>query len=130
MDTSPLVIDEISAGAEVIVRMQSYMPVLAAYWLRQSEDAERYLHLVLDGLTIDNRDQAYREILRISGEMKDYYIDPFRVKLVAPDDRAAREVLDMYRRFPHRVPPRLEDRSIGGVPVADMYIYPQPAVRP
>jgi hypothetical protein len=130
MDQTPLVMDEIEAGKEFIRRMQAYQPVKAAWWMRETEDAGRYLHVALEGLTMDNIDAAYGEVLRIANEMKDHYIDPFRVKLVSPDDPAARAILDHYRRYPGRVPLRLNGSVLGKVAAAEVYIYPLPAPRP
>ena len=124
MDQAPLVIDEIIAGKEFVKRLNSYQPVKAAYWLRDAEGGERYLFVALDGLTTENSDVAYREVLRITNEMKDHYIDPFRVKLVNPDERVARAVQDIYHRFPGRKPPSTAGPVLGGTAVADVYIYP------
>jgi hypothetical protein len=125
MDTSPLVIDEIQAGAEFVRRFHNFMPVKAAYWLRSDEDQGRYLYVAPAGLTTENRGSAYDEVLRISQDMKDHYISPLDVKLVPTEDRMARAVQDFYQRFPGRVPPRRSnERSIAGTHVVEMYIYP------
>jgi hypothetical protein len=130
MDASPLVIDEIQTGAEFIKRIQAHMPVKAAYWLRRDEDEGRYLYIALEGLTTENLGAAYDEVWRVSREMKDHYINPLDVKLVPTDDRVAHEVQDFYRRFPGRVPPhRFDERSVGGTPIVEMYIYPPPDER-
>jgi hypothetical protein len=130
MDQTPLVSDEIDAGAEFIRRLHGYRPVKAAFWLRRAEEGERYLHVALDGLTEHNINDAYVEVLRITQAMKDHYIDPFRVNLVTLDDPVVRAVLDIYRRFPGRVPPRYHGPVLGDVAVAEVYIYPQPAAKP
>jgi hypothetical protein len=125
MDTSPLVMDEIQAGGEFVRRIQSYLPVKAAYWLRTDEDEGRYLYVALDGLASENLGAAYDEVLRITQDMKDHYINPFDIKLVPADEGVARAVQDFYRRFPGRVPPpRFNERSIAGTPIVEMYIYP------
>ncbi len=124
MDKAPLVMDEIDAGEDFLKRLHQYRAVLAACWLRNAEDGERYLYVALDGLTERNTDLAYGEVLRIAGEMKDRYIDPFRVRLIGTTDPVARGVLEVYRRFPGRVPPRLDVTAFGGVPVGDLYVYP------
>ena len=130
MDPTPLVIDEIDAGAEFVKRFSRYQPVRAAYWLKASEEAVRYLHVAFDGLTDDTFDVAYGEVLRITNEMTDHYIDPFRVKLVGADDPVVRAVLDIYRRYPGRIPTRFNGSALGGVAVDAVYIYPQPAATP
>ena len=97
----------------------------AAWWLRSADDGERYLYVAIDGLDESNADLVYGEVLRITGEMKDHYIDPFRVKVVSTKDAVAKAIMDIYRRFPTRIPPRFDGRVLGGVAIAEVYIYPQ-----
>jgi hypothetical protein len=125
MDTSALVTDEIDAGAEFLKRLNTYQPVQAACWLRAAESEERYLYVALDGLTVANSDIAYREVLRIAGEMKDHYIDPFRVKLIDTEHPVAKAVMEIYRRYPGRIPTRFTGRVFAGMAVAEVYVYPQ-----
>lgn len=122
--------DEIEAGKEFIQRMHAYQPVKAAWWMRPTEDGERYLHVALDGLTVDNTDAAYREVLRIANEMPDHYIDPFRVMLVSPDEPVGRAILDIYRSYSGRkIPTRVNDPVLGGA-ATEVYVYPPPAAKP
>ncbi len=128
MDQTPLVSDDIEAGAEFIKRLNASWPVKAACWLRE-EERFRYLYVALDGLTDTNTDEAYGEVLRITQEMKDHYIDPFRVKLIRLDHPVARAVLDIYGRFPGRRPPHADGSSFGGKAVVETYIYPPLAAK-
>lgn len=130
MDTSPLVIDEIDAGREFLKRLNAYRPVIAACWLRKDENEERYLYAALEGLTFEKTSDAYNEVLRITKEMTDLYLDPFRVKLVGEDDPVARAVRETYRRYPGRMPTRLNDRIFTGMSVTEVYIYPPLAGAP
>jgi hypothetical protein len=130
MDQAPLVMDEIAAGEAFIQRLHDYAPVKAACWLRSAEGGERYLYVALDGLNDSNTDRAYGEVIRIAGEMKDHYIDPFRVKVVSTNDPIAKAIMDIYRRFPGRIPPRFNGPVLGGVAVAEVYIYPQLPAKP
>lgn len=130
MDPAPLVMDEIEAGREFIERLNASWPVKAACWLRAAEDGERYLYVALEGLTDTNVDAAYMEVLRITGAMKDRYIDPFRVKVVRTDSPVARAVLDLYRRFPGRVLTRFSGLVLAGTAVAEAYIYPPLPAKP
>src|SRR5580698_10005216 len=106
MDTSSLVMDEIEAGMEFLKRLHSSQPVAAACWLRGGEDEERYLYVALNGSIEDHFASAYLEVRRIAQEMKEHYIDPFRVKLIGENHPVARALLETYRRYPGRVPPR------------------------
>ena len=125
MDTSPLVMEEVDAGREFLNQLHAYDPVMAACWLREQEDEERYLYVALKGLTEDNFDVAYGEVLRITGAMKEHYLDPFRVKLISTNDPVSKAVMDIYRRFPGRVPTRFDGRVFAQRAVAEVYIYPE-----
>jgi len=116
--------DEIDAGKALVERLNDHFPVIAACWLREDEGGERYLYVALDGLTVPKADLAYGEVIRIAGAMKDHYIDPFRVKLIGPTHPIAKAVLDIYRRFPGRIPTRFDGPVAGGMAVAEVYIYP------
>ena len=116
--------EEVDAGTEFLERLHAYRPVKAACWLRVAEDEERYLYVALGGLTEENSDVAYDEVLRITGEMNGHYIDPFRVKLIPPTDRVADATIDIYKRFPGRIPTRFNGRVFAGMAVAEAYIYP------
>ena len=122
MDTSSLVMDEVDAGAEFLKQLHVYQPVKAACWLHEA-DEECYLYVALEGLTDDNSDTAYGEVLRITQAMKDHYLDPFRVKLIGTSSTVARAVLDIYGRFPGRIPTRFNGRVFAGKAVEEVYIY-------
>ena len=107
MDTSPLVRDEIEAGAVFLQKLNEVRPVVAACWLREAENEERYLYAALDGLTDDDFDIAYSEVSRIVKTMKDDYIDPFRVKLIGKDHSVAKAVIEIYQRYSGRIPTEL-----------------------
>lgn len=130
MVTSPLVTDTIAAGAEFLEHLHAYRPVKAACWLREGEDEERYLYVALDGLTTDSIDAAYLEVLRITQAMKNYYLDPFRVKLISTSDPIAQAVMDLHRRFPGRIPPPVFSRVFAGTAVEDVYVYSDLPTKP
>ena len=123
MDPMPLVTDEIEAGSEFLRLLNAKRRVIAACWLRQ-EEGERYLNVALDGVNADNKDDAYADIRDAVNEMTDHYIDVFRIKVLSPDHRIARAILDIYRHYPKRTPTRPSGGSFGGIPVADVYVYP------
>ncbi len=125
MYASPLVTDEIEAGAEFLKHLHAYRPVKAACWLRGEENEERYLYVALEGLTEDNVDIAYGEVLRSTQGMQHHFMDPFRVKLIRTDNPVARAVLDIYRRYPGRIPPRSNGGVFAGKAVTEAYVYPE-----
>ena len=124
MDTSSLVTEDVDAGTEFLRQLHVYQPVRAACWLREP-DEECYLYVALEGLTDDNSDIAYGEVLRVTQGMKDHFIDPFRVKLISTSSPVAKAVMDIYGRFPGRIPSRINGRVFAGNAVEEVYIYPE-----
>ena len=130
MDQAPLVIDELEAGVEFIRRLNAYQRVAAACWLRPDEDSDRYLHVAIDGLTDDKMDAAYADVGRVADEMTDHYIDRFRVKVNSTNDRIAKAVLDIYRRYRAPIPTRFKSSDFGGTAVDEVYVYPPLRAQP
>jgi hypothetical protein len=123
MDTSPLVIEQIDAGAELIRRFQEYMPVDAAFWLNPSEEGAWALYIACPRMDVANFDLGFVEVLRLVQEMHTPYIDPFQVRLIGSGDPLAKAALDINQEFPGPIPTRLRGKSFGGLPVEEVYIY-------
>ncbi len=56
MDQGPLVMEEIDAGARFLGEFAKTIPVLAAFWVRVSEEDSGYLYVTSDQLTESPRD--------------------------------------------------------------------------
>lgn len=125
MDSIPLVGDEIDAGKKFLELLNDSRRVIAACWLRRSDDEERYLYVSLDGLTVENRRDTYGEVLRVASEIQEYVVDPFRVKLIVPEDPIAKAVADLYRQYPGRKAIPANNRSFAGRGIVEIYVYPQ-----
>jgi hypothetical protein len=130
MDQEPLVIEQIDAGRKFLDVFEKYAPVRVAFWLKPSEDAGWYLHVASERIDFENLPRAYTEVLRMAQEVVDPNFDPFRVKLIGADDPLARAALDVYRRYPARIPTRFQGRVFGGMNVEGVYIYPPPVPAP
>ena len=126
MDQNPLVIDQTDAGTRFLAEFQKYLPVRAAFWLKESGESGWSLYVASDHITDDNFDVAYGEVLRIAGEIRDPHFDPFQVKLIGLDDPLAKAALDIHRRYPGPVATRFHGKTFGGLPVEEVYIYPSP----
>jgi len=126
MDQGPLVIEQIDAGARFLAEFEKKIPVMAAFWLKASEEGSWYLYLASDEFNHNNLDVGYREVLRLAGELRDPNFDPFQVKLIKPGHPLAKAALDVLQRFPGRMATRLHRRNFGGVSVDEVYIYPTP----
>jgi hypothetical protein len=126
MDQIPLVIDQIDAGTKFLNEFQSYLPIHVAFWLKEAEEGDWNLYVVSDQITEDNFDVAYGEVVRIAGQLRDPWFDPFQVKLIGANDPLAQAALDIQRRFPGRMPTRFHGKTFGGLSVDEVYIYPSP----
>jgi hypothetical protein len=126
MDQAPLVIEQIDAGARFLGEFQKYLPVQAAFWLKETEEGDWSLYVASDQITDDNFDVGYGEVVRIAGQLRDPWFDPLQVKLIGVSDPLARAALDLQRRYPGRVPARFHGKIFGGVSVDEVYLYPSP----
>jgi hypothetical protein len=126
MDQGPLVTEQIDAGARFLAEFQNQYPVLAAFWLKDSDYGNWNLYVASEQITDDNFDLAYGEVVRIAGEMKDPWFDLFWVKVIGADDALAKAAVDFQRRYPGRSPARLSGGTFGGIGVDEVYVYPSP----
>lgn len=126
MDQGPLVSEEIGAGAELVRGFDKYKPVKVAFWLKASDENQRYLYISSNQIDDTNLELAYGEVLRLAGEMHNPYLDPFRVKVISGEDPLAQAATDIQKRFPATIPTRFHGTSFGGIWVDDVYIYPPP----
>lgn len=124
MDHGPLVNEEIDAGARLIREFDRYGPVKAAFWLRASDEDERYLYLASDRIDDTNLDLAYRDLVRLVGEINSPDLYLFRIKLIPGSHRLARAALEMSGYHPKERATRFGGRSFGDLFVADGYLYP------
>ncbi len=124
MDQEPLVIEETDAGAVLVNRLDKYVPVKAAFWLKESDEGPWYLYIASDQINDRNLDTVYGEVLRLAGQMASPSIDPFRVKLIPTSDPLAQAALDIHRRYPGRLATRLGGKNFGGMGVDGVYVYP------
>ena len=124
MGSSPLVIDEIEAGKAFIRRLNEYVPVKAAGWVKTSEDGERSLCVALEGLAGDDLRVGYNNVRLAVEGMKDHYINPFIIRVLPTSDRFAKAVMELYRRYSGPMPTTFSSSELGGDPIVDAYIYP------
>jgi hypothetical protein len=130
MGQESLVTEQIDAGVRFLSEFEKHMPVQAAFWLQADEDALWYLYVASDQINVQTLRAAYAEVIRLAGEMKDPNFDPFRVKLIRVDHPWAQSALEIYRRYPSRIPTHSQGQDFGGRSVAGVYIYPPPVASP
>jgi len=126
MDQGALVTEEIDAGAELVHEFNDYMPVVAAFWLKASDEEHRYLYIASMQLNGSNFKAAYSNVLRLVDQLRSPHLDPFRIKLIEGDDPLSKAAIEINLRFPARIPTRFGGNAFGGVSVDEVYIYPTP----
>ena len=126
MDQGPLVTERVDAGNRFLAEYQNCFPLKAAFWLKDCEDGEWNLFVASDQITDDNFDLAYGEVVRITGILQDPWFDLFQVKVIGVDEPLTKAVLEIQQRYPGRTPRRYHGKSMGGVTVDEVYIYPTP----
>ena len=126
MDQGPLVTEQIDAGARFLAEFQKYLPVQSAFWLKDSDEGTWNLYVASDQITDDNFDVAYGEVVRIAGQLKDPWFDPFQVKLIGANDPLAQAARELRQRYPGRTSTRFHGKLFGGVSVEEVYLYPAP----
>ena len=127
MDQSTLVNEQqIDAGTRFLREFQKYVPIQAAFWLKDSEESEPCLCVVSDQITDDNFDEGYGEVARITVANQDPWFDAFRVKLLRAYDPFVKAAADLQKRYPIRTPTRFPSQRFGGIMVDEIYFYPSP----
>ncbi len=76
MDQGQLVSEEIDVGAELVRRLDQYVPVKAAFWVKASEEKQWYLYIASDQITDTNRGAAYGQVLRLAGRTRRALLRP------------------------------------------------------
>jgi hypothetical protein len=124
MDKGPLVNEEVAAAERFLVEFNKSYPVQVAFWLKDGDTENWFLHVVSDQITDENFDVAYGEVVRIDGERPDPWFDCLRVKVLGEDEPLAKAVKELRRRYPLDKPARFFKETIDGIEAAEIYVYP------
>jgi hypothetical protein len=130
MNCEPLVAERIDAGARFLREFDKYAPVSTAFWLKRSERRHWDLYVASPKITDENFEEALDEMIRITGELRDPWLESVRVKLIRTDTPAAQAALARQRPYPGRTLPRVCDTLFGDIMADEVYIYPLPLPAP
>ena len=126
MDNGPLVKEEIEAGAILAREFDRFAPLKAAFWLRASDEEQRYLYLTSDCFDDTNYFDAYKEVVRLVQALQLPELDLFRVKIVAGNNPLAEAAAEQIRLYPNSTGRRFGSGAFGDLSIDDGYVYPQP----
>ncbi|WP_165069837.1 hypothetical protein [Paludisphaera rhizosphaerae] len=130
MDQAILVKEQITAGVELVRKVNAVMPISAAFWLKETDVPGWYLFIASDALENADPRKGYRIVREAVDAMNDGGIDLFQVKVIPssnPFARAAREIVHgSTRTSPHWLGPTpFGDRLVEGA-----CIYPANVLDP
>src|SRR5205823_697960 len=91
-------------GLRFLVEFSKYKQLKAAFWLLTDENDRWYLYLASDQIDDSNFDLGYGEVIRIANKMAEPRIDPFRVKIVFPNNPLVEGVLDVQKSSRTKLP--------------------------
>ena len=126
MDTITLVDELIDDGRKLIDRLiKEKIPVLMACWVKPVEDDRWSLYIATPLVNEKGAGPAYREVYRVLRSLGNMWVTDSDISLVGRDDPITKDVLDIKRRFPGRMPTRSRRPQLGNLAVEETYVYPE-----
>ena len=130
MGQGPLVAEQIDAGAKFLKLFEAYKPIVAAFWLQESEGGSLWLYVATDPLKDEAISHGYTEVGRLQDKVQDPNFDIFQVKLISSKHPLAKAAREVYRGRPWKIATRIRDQIFGGKSTDEVYIYPPPLTVP
>jgi hypothetical protein len=132
MDQGTLVDMQIDDGRRLLDRLAAEgVPVVAAFWAKETEGGLWFLYLATPLVGEGGATRpAYRRVNAVIRQMPaPYRMDPLAIKVVAPTDPIAQDVLAVLQRASgsHASRVRWDGSRLGDVSIDDAYFYPLPA---
>lgn len=119
---------QIAAGQALADRLRAQgFDIAAAWWMKTSEEGIWFLYFASKAVKDKGIGPAYRDVRTAMRGIEQIWVGSFDVKLVAPDNPIAVDVLELLRLYPGRYPIRSGRKQLGKVAIEDSYIYPPPA---
>jgi len=125
MDTITLVENQVDDGQVFLKRLdQERFPVLAACWVKPTDEDRWSLYLVTPLVDEKGAAAAYREAYRILRSLGPLWVTDSDVKLIGEKHHVANDVFEIMRKYPGRTPTRSRRPLLGGISVEEVYLYP------
>ncbi|HET6883670.1 MAG TPA: hypothetical protein VFI31_26185 [Pirellulales bacterium] len=124
MDQATLVEKHIDDGEKLLASLRSSgFDVTAAAWLKASEDGQWFFYIASAQVDRVGLAAAYRTVYLTIQQTQDLWVDPFEIKLIGPNNPIAKDILDILRRYPARIPTRYRGPRLGSIHIDEAYIY-------
>ncbi len=123
-----LVAEQIEAGKKFVRDFCDYATVSAAFWVNPPDSEEWYLYIAFDGNGGTSIRNAYEEVIKRLGSLRNPWLDPFRIKLVKTADPVAQDAIEFRDYYSVDYPIPYNRSSLGGMSIDGAYIYPHQSV--
>jgi hypothetical protein len=125
MDSDSLVINQIDDGKKLVnLLIEKGFDVLAAFWVRTTEDGQWTLYIASGEVDGKGVATAHRELYSVYRSIPDAWVLLSDVKLIGANDPMTKEVLEIQNRFPSRLATRSRRKLLGDLAIDEVYIYP------
>jgi hypothetical protein len=124
MDQGALVEGQVDEGRKLIERLsRSHFDVTAALWIKDGEEGQWLLYIASKVVDDKGLRAAYKDFHAAieTGEL--FWIDTFDLRLIGVADPITKDVLDIFRRHPARIPTRYRGPQLGNLAIDQAYIY-------
>ena len=120
--------EQIDAARKFLDELEKHLPFQAAFWLKADEDSHWDLYIATDRVRNGNTAASYEGVVKASDAVEDPNFDLSRVKvkLIGTKDPLARAALEMYQRYPQRIPIFRWGEHFGRMFVQGLYLDPPP----
>jgi hypothetical protein len=126
MGPVPLVAEQIEVGARFLDEFRKFLPVQAAFWLKESESPYPVLYVASDQINEQTFDPAIDEMIWIVGQLQEPWFNALQVTLLDADDPLAKAVMELIRSYGGKKPIRLFDVGLALRSADELYVYPSP----
>jgi hypothetical protein len=126
MDQEPLVREWIDAARKFLEELEKHLPVQAAFWLKEDEDTHWNFYVVTERPKNGDRTAEHEAITKAFKTIDDPNFSMSRLSLIGIKDPLARAALEMYQRYPQRIPIFRWREQFGKRYVEGLYLYPPP----
>ena len=127
MDQEPLVREWIDAARKFVEEMEKLVPVRGAFWLKEDEDSHWDFYVVIEGHEPGRSTERERDAIGMAYRaINDPNFSMSRFSQIGTKDPRARAALELYQRFPTRIPIFRWRETFGDRQVQGLYLYPQP----
>jgi hypothetical protein len=125
MDTVTLVGRQVDDGWKLLERLrQEQIPVLAAGWVKPVEEDRWSLYVATPLVDQEGLTKAYRKVYGCLRALENSWVNDSDIKLVGENHPVTKDLLDLMRQYPGRVPTRSRRPVLGGIPTEETYVYP------